>query len=135
MTRFDFTMPGQPPSWNASYRITRQKGKQGQFFHTLSKSGIAERYQADLALVCRAAKPSAFKPEDRLIISYKFYLARDIDVDNILKMMNDAIARALEVDDKRFLVATPVKVTKQKDPYVIVGVFDAASWGIEVRPQ
>lgn len=128
-------MPGSPPSWNRSYRITRQTGAQGQTFHTLSKSGVAERYQGDLALVCRTAKPSGFKPEGEVIISYKFYLARNIDVDNILKMMNDAIAKAIEIDDRRFLVATPSKTLREKDPHVIVGVYDAAHWAIEVRSQ
>ena len=132
---FSFTMPGAPPSWNKSYRITRQTGRGGTPYHTLSKSGTAERYQTQMALIARTYRPSDFQPRGPVIVSYKFFLGRDMDVDNCLKMMNDALEQALGINDKNFLVATPWKTIGDKDPRVMVGVYDAEHWQIEVRSK
>ena len=51
-----------------------------------------------------------------------FHLKRDIDCDNALKALNDAIAHALNVNDKAFLPSVEAKWTGENDPFVIVEI-------------
>ena len=113
-------MPGQPPSWNASYQYRKQGG--------YSKKGDAERYQVALTMLTRAAKPSDFKPVGDIIVAYRFYMKRQVDVDNCMKMINDAVAIALEVDDKRFLPVALYREAGCKDPLTQIVLYDAAHW-------
>lgn len=137
---FRFTVPGQPVSWNASYRMGKRKvtDKFGQpVFNdqmqqkTISrqfKTDEARAYQDGVQMIVKAAKPGDFNPKHQIIVGYQFHLARSMDCDNIMKMMNDALAKALGVNDSRFLPVTLMKQIGCKVPSVTVLVFDAVYW-------
>lgn len=140
---FTFMIPGQPISWNRSYR-TRTigvKDKYGQAVLAASgrpkirsaqyKTKDAEDYQQGVMLVAMAAKPSGFVP-DQVIVAYDFVLARDIDCDNVMKMINDALSRALRLDDRHFFPVVRSKITGSKNPSVTVTVFDRSFYRVEV---
>lgn len=143
---FHFTMPGQPPSVNHSYRIVRQGvrdrlgqpvlGKDGtpKRVHTLAKTEEVRHYQQDLTMICRAAKPSAFGA-DWVIVTYEFQLRRDIDTDNTLKSINDAVAAALDMNDRRFQPVVLSKLVGVKEPQVRIGVYDASAYEVQVVPR
>ena len=126
--KWSFTIPGQPPSWNASYRIARMRNAD-KTFHTLVKTPKASQYQADSRLIIAAAKPSKWEPTEQVRIYYRFYLTRDIDADNILKLLNDVIEAATGVDDRRFLpcVISKEVVRKKGDARVEVVIEDLRS--------
>jgi Holliday junction resolvase RusA-like endonuclease len=98
MDSFVVTLHGQPVSTNHMYMLARGA-------HRIVKAPDVERYQANVTMQMRAAKPSAWKPPQRgwIRIAYAFYLSSDIDCDNAMKALNDAIALALGVNDKKFL--------------------------------
>lgn len=143
MTHFSFAVPGQPLSWNRSYRqkVITVKDKFGQVMFSSAgkpktrpaqyKTKDAEEYQKGVQLACQAAKPSGFSPE-QVIIAYDFVLARDIDCDNVMKMTNDAIGRALGLDDKHFFPVVRTKVHGSRLPEVVISIYDRAAWAVEV---
>lgn len=142
---FFFTVPGQPISWNKSYRqktITvkdrlgravlgtsgRPKTRPAQF-----KTREAEEYQDAVRLLARVARPSGFVPA-QVIVAYDFVLDRDIDCDNVMKMVNDALAEALDLNDRHFFPVVLSKTTGSKDPTVHVGVFDRSQFQVSINP-
>ena len=108
--KWGFTLPGQPPSWNTAYRIITKHGRRGGY-QALGKTSEAKRYQIGAANIIRSAKPSRWKPIGQLRIHYWLYLARDMDCDNVLKLINDVIQTATGVDDKWFLPTVEEKTT------------------------
>jgi Holliday junction resolvase RusA-like endonuclease len=101
--RWGFTIPGQPPSWNHSYQITKRYTRGSVPYSTLSKKEVVVDYQRSARLIIRSARPSGWGPEGMVRVYYTFWLARDIDCDNILKAVNDALASAIGCDDSVFL--------------------------------
>ena len=146
MNQFHFRVFGQVPSWNKSYRMRKANvlGKFGQpvigddlrqkTVSRLFKTDEARTYQDGVQLIARAAKPTAFNPQHQIIVSYQFHMARATDADNAMKMLNDAIAKALGVNDARFLPVTLTLESGCKDPYVSIFIYDADHWSSEVRP-
>lgn len=100
--KWGFRLPGQPISWNAAYRIGYQYGKRGRYL-TLIKTPAAERYQDGAVLIIRSAKPSRWQPTGQVRVHFWIYLAKDMDCDNVLKLINDAIETATGVDDINYL--------------------------------
>jgi len=108
-----FEIPGQPPSWNASYKIVR-KYRDGRVpYHTLAKKDDVVAYQNAAKMIIGAARPSRWAPEGQVRVYYFLYLSRDIDCDNIMKAIHDSIQAATGVDDKRYL---PCVVSKEIVP-------------------
>lgn len=144
MTHFHFRVPGQPVSWNRSYRMGKRKvtDKHGQPVYgndmqqkTISrqfKTDEARSYQDGVQMIARTAKPTGFDPKHQIIVAYEFELARAMDSDNTQKMLNDAIAKALGVNDARFLPVTLSLQSGSKDPCVRVYVFDADHYQSQV---
>jgi len=117
------TIPGQPPSTNHAYRIVTQRRGSAPY-RTLAKTPEAVAYQQAVRLIVRAAKPSWWYPEDQIRLRYRLYLANRQDADNSLKLLNDAIAAALDVNDDRFLPCVLSKeVVKAKDACVEVTIW------------
>lgn len=145
MSYFTFTVPGQPMSWNRSYRqrVVRVKDKFGNLVHdergrVKARSGMfktkeAEIYQDTVRWMAKTAKPSGFAPE-AVIIAYDFMLARDIDCDNVMKMINDAIAEAIGLNDRYFYPVVLSKSTGSKNPSVLVNVYDRAAYRAAILP-
>jgi hypothetical protein len=143
VTSFTFTVPGQPMSWNASYksRTVHVRDRFGSVMHTakgnpvtrggLYKTQEAKDWQDGVRMIARVHKPSDFAAHE-VIVVYDFVLARDIDCDNVKKMANDAIAEALGINDRYFYTADFSKVTGSKDPHMMVTVYDRAHHALEI---
>lgn len=97
------TVPGQPPSTNHAYRIVIQRRKGGYPFRTLAKTPEAIAYQTAARMIVKAAMPSGWVPPKEIRLRYRLYLSERQDADNSLKLLNDSIAKAMRVDDSRFL--------------------------------
>lgn len=123
MTRsWTFSIPGQPPSVNHSYRIIRLRRKDGSTYQRLGKMEKVASYQEEVAYRARLARPKGWEPEGLIRVRYWFHVKRDIDCDNSLKAINDGLKWALDIDDKRFLPCVVDKVTKVKEPRVDIEV-------------
>lgn len=114
MSWWRFDIPGQPPSWNASYKIVRQYRDGSVPFHTLAKKQGVIDYQQAAKLIIRSAMPSRWSPTGQVRVFYWLYLSRDMDCDNIMKAIHDSIQAATGVDDKRFLPCVVTKEVVQK---------------------
>ncbi len=129
-----FTVQGQPPSVNHLYKVGvgEVKDRFGQTvygadgnpkkFRRMVKTEGVEIYQEGVGWVVKAARPSDWVPGPRIRIRYWFHLKRDIDCDNALKALNDAIARALGVNDRAFLPCVVDKTTGNAKPFVEVEI-------------
>jgi len=69
-----------------------------------------ESYQLGVVYLVREARPSGWRPEGQIRLRYELLLKRDIDADNVLKALNDAIAKALGTDDRYFLPCIETKI-------------------------
>lgn len=139
---FEFTVHGQPPSWNHSYDIRRSG-----YRPVVVKTEELVAYQDHVERTCARAKPDGWHPaldyvprigQGLIVIEYRFYLKNDIDCDNMMKSINDAVALGLGwrpsvsrngrvlrrplVDDKCFLPRAMTKQTGCKDPHVDITV-------------
>lgn len=123
------TLPGPPPTINHSYKIVTVPAKGGQgLVRRLAKADGVEAYQAGVTYIAKTAKPSGWVPADKVRLRYWFYLQREIDSDNALKAINDAIALAIRPDasaakrDSGFLPCVADVFLGYKDPHVVVEV-------------
>lgn len=127
MASFRFRIPGQPPSWNDSYRITPNPRTKRLY---LGKSDTSAQYQLLIASpAARRAKPDGWKPEGRkakgwIRVRYWMHFGHVMDPDNALKMINDGIAHGLDVNDRWFLPCVVGVTTGNRDPYVEVEIED-----------
>lgn len=131
-TGFRVEIPGQPPSWNQSYRIIRLPRRTGGFYHSMKKTSEAESYQALVTHLTRQARPASFQPEGQIFICYQMFLKRDADCDNLAKITNDSLAIALDINDSRFLPVVLSKTSGNKEPRMVISLLDAASYTVEV---
>jgi Holliday junction resolvase RusA-like endonuclease len=102
---------GQPPTVNHLYDVAWKYDRTGRRYKGKVKNKAAQKYHDDAVLVLRSAKPSRWEAEGQVRIYYHLYLCRPIDADNILKVVNDAIATAVGINDSRFLPCVQSKVT------------------------
>lgn len=116
IVRWSFTIPGQPLSWNHAYkRVTYRKKQPDGSVNVINRMGKAdgvEEWQNGIIYLAKAARPSGWThPKDTPIrIRYRFYTYPLIDTDNMKKLVNDAIAKAIGVNDKWFLTCDVVNV-------------------------
>lgn len=105
--RWGFTIEGQPVSWNAAYRIgvadRRAYNRSPREFRKIIKTDEAVAYTTLAMYRAREAMPSRWSPVGLVVVEFKYYLGRDIDCDNVMKLVNDGIEAATGVDDKWFL--------------------------------
>ena len=94
--RIRLTFPGTAPSANHQYR-RRAGGLQ------LARTDDATTYYNEVVLRTREARPSGFAPTGQIRLFFDFYLNRHVDADNMLKILDDAIATGLGVNDRHFL--------------------------------
>jgi len=101
--KFSVVLPGQPPSANRQYK-RRAGGLE------MARRPEVTAYATMVTLLVREARPMGFlraSPgmihEGQTRIVYDFYLGRPVDADNMVKIINDAIAQGLGVDDRSFL--------------------------------
>ena len=130
-TSFRFIMPGQPPTWNHMYRWTTRKVN-GRTVRIQVKTDEANLYQSQLTMIAKASRPSSFQPKGQIIVGYDMLLGRDLDADNVMKAVNDALAVALGVNDKQFLPVCLSKTSGRKSPELHIWVYDTDAWTVAV---
>lgn len=99
-----------------------RRGAGGVPFRTLAKTDEAVTYQMAARLLVATARPSGWKPEAQVRLTYRLYLNHRQDADNSLKLLNDAIARALDINDDRFLPCVESKEIVKANPRVEVTI-------------
>lgn len=104
-------LPGQPPSLNSLYTMAFRRDRGGRVYKGVGKNPVARTYHDQMAMVIRAARPSGWNPEGMVRLSIRLFLTHDIDADNVLKVLSDAIETATGVNDKRFLPTVECKHT------------------------
>ncbi len=145
-------VPGQPPTVNhayepsTKYRTTKEGGRVP--YTGIGKNKAAIAYQRGAGLVVASARPSGWRWQGGFVrLVYRFYLARDADCDNLLKVLNDAIAGALVqreqlFNDRWFLpMVFSKRVVKEHDARVEITVIQEGDdeWavleGLAERPD
>lgn len=91
-------------------------------------------YQDAVTTLTKIARPLGFQPTGQLLICYQMFLARNIDADNVLKLTNDAIAKAIGINDSRFLPVVLHKSSGNTQPRLVISIFDANAYRLEVMP-
>ncbi len=120
---FRFTIPGQVVSWNRAYRVVKVPHKGGGGHLQLAKTQAGWDYQTEATSIVRQHRPKHWEAGDGQIrIRYWFRFKRAIDGSNGLKLLEDAIALGLGVDDSRFLPCVEEISSGHKDPSVTVEV-------------
>jgi len=133
--RWDAVIPGQPVSLNDSIRMgklgVQRKGRpvlnvdgSQKVITRPVKTEQAKRYQADAQLILQAAKPSHFSPTGQLRVTFDIELDHDMDSDNIVKPLCDALKRAIVYDDIHFLpcVRSKKAVRGTRLPFVLMTI-------------
>jgi hypothetical protein len=111
----------------------RNKGNPGQH----KKPGV-EAYQTMVTYKVREERPDGWRPDGQIIVSYFFYLGRDVDCTNAIKVIEDGVAMALRPEDplydRQFLPRAMVKETGHKQPHVIIRLealwWRASAWSV-----
>lgn len=111
-------------SWNHAYkRVTySQRMPDGKLktMNRMAKVDGVDAYQEAIILLAKVARPSGWehKKNTPIRIRYFFYTNPAIDTDNMKKLVNDAIAKAIGINDKWFLtcdvVNEKVEIGKQR---------------------
>jgi len=120
-------IPGQPISVNHLYRQTLVR-RGDRTVRALRKDDGVENYQVLASMCTKMAVPKPWKeylagsPKEYIRMRYWFFLNHDMDCSNAFKALEDAIAHALGINDKRFLPCAVAKTTGNKEPYVKVEV-------------
>lgn len=93
-------VPGQPPTVNHAYepqtKYRQRKGGGAVPYTGIGKNAAAAAYQKGAVPIIANSRPSGWRWRGGFVrLVYRFYLARDADCDNLLKVLNDAIAGAI----------------------------------------
>ena len=98
---WSFTIPGQPLSGNHAYKIGKGYRRGGISYPKIIKTAEAEAYQQGVALIVRSARPSGWYwgPGQMVVCEYQFYLWDDADCTNLIKVIEDGIFPALDIND------------------------------------
>jgi len=97
---------GQPPTTNKMYSAKmRSIWRDGIRMNVpqMVKNAKVEAYQRDAILQIQAARPSRWRAEGFVRLRFRLYLVKNIDADNTLKALSDAIQIAIGVNDSWFL--------------------------------
>lgn len=135
MTGFSVTIPGDPPSTNHMYRVTRKYLPDGGQRAFMAKTTAAHKFTDDVAIIVRSARPATFQPTGYIYVVLDFLMKRNKDTDNVQKALNDGIAAGLGIDDKWFLPIVRSKETGFKEPKTHVTLLDAAHWDLRLSEK
>lgn len=106
---WSFVLEGQPPSLNDLYTIGWRRDKKGRRYKGIVKGDDARQYHADAVPQIRVKCPSRWAPVGLVRLKIRLYLVRDIDADNCLKVLSDAIETATGINDKVFMPCIELK--------------------------
>lgn len=128
---FRFEIPGQPPSLNHIHKTVWRTDRQGVRYKGRAKEPAVNDYILVAMNACRRARPAGWAVSDYVptkglglvVVRYWFFLAHALDVDNAMKVLNDAVKLGIGVDDNRFLPQAWGRETGHKrDARVVVEV-------------
>lgn len=133
--RWDAVIEGQPPSLNHIYQTrTRQVKRAGQPVFKADGSPAmqtyraltaeAEAYRDGVQMILQTRRPSRWAPTGQIRVLLDLALGREIDDDNVLKLIYDALKEAISYDDKHFLHCIRTKETGHAQPFVLITVDD-----------
>jgi len=106
------TIPGQAMSVNHIYQNTLRVSREGRRYQARKLTAEAQAYLDGAIYLIRAAKPRNWAPEGQIRVIFDLYLTRDIDCDNTMKLVSDALEAATGINDSRFLHCTRSKTTR-----------------------
>ena len=89
---------GRPPSWNSAYRSA---GK--IIYMTRPAKAWKEYVEEAVRWEIKGKKWSLSGDETQIVVNINTFLNRPMDADNILKLTLDACAKAMGINDVRFL--------------------------------
>jgi Holliday junction resolvase RusA-like endonuclease len=119
------TIPGQPVSGNHANKIGRGFRRGGIAYPKMVKTTEAAAYQMGAAMIVRAARPSAWRWNGgQVVVEYRMFLTRDADCDNVMKVCDDAIFPALDINDKYALPRAMSKEIVKSNPRVEVTILE-----------
>lgn len=127
VTPWRTSIPGQPPSVNHLYKPALREGKKGTY-RSFAKADGVEEYQSIASMIVKLAMPKSWKTylqlnsSSQIRVKYWFHLGNDTDCSNAFKALEDAIAFAMGVNDKRFLPCAAGKDVGNKEPCVDIEV-------------
>lgn len=130
MSDFEFTVPGNPPSVNDTYKIVYTGARCptcGRGQPRLGKSAGVETWQDGVAWLAKAARPSGWAPARKTVIEVEWHTTRWHDSDNGLKALSDGIAHGLGCDDRGFLVRVMRNEVDKVSPRTVVRVTNESS--------
>ena len=116
-------IPGQPPSGNHANKIGRGFRRGGIAFPKIVKTPEAEAYMQGAAYIVRAAPKHGWRWNGgQIICEYRFYLTHDADCTNLIKVVEDTIFPALDIDDSWALPRAISKEIVKTNPRVEVTI-------------
>lgn len=90
---------------------------------TLAKTKEAVKYQTDVALIVKSARPSGWTPGRRVRMRYSFWFeTANRDASNAIKILEDAVAMAIGANDKTFLPCVVLKEVDRANPRVVLEI-------------
>lgn len=104
---------------NTMYVVARNRSTGRPY---ITKAAGVETYQLIATSACRRARPADWVASERIRVRYAFHVKRDVDCDNALKALNDAIALGLDINDRIILPCVIEKTTGNRSPYVQVWI-------------
>ena len=121
-------LEGQPPSGNHANKIGRGYRAGGVSYAKIVKTDEAAAYQQTAVLIVKTAKPSGWKWDGgQVVTEYRFFLLRDADCTNLIKVIEDAVFPALGIDDKYALPRAMSKEIVRVNPRVEVTIRDGGA--------
>ena len=136
--RWKAVLIGQPPSLNDLYAIGYRYASDGRRYKGIQKNPAAQLYQDGAVLQIRTQRPARWKPPEKGLIRIRIwlFLSHDIDADNSLKVLCDAVEDALGINDNRFLPGIEWKWTvPAKDAQVVIEIDDDPSPSVLQGPE
>ena len=125
MTDWGFTVAGNPPTLNSSYKIV-DVGKRcplcGRGRSTLAKHSEVAVWQEAVAWTVKSARPKGWVPARRTVIEVDWYTAKAHDGSAGTKALEDGIAFGLGCDDKGFLTTVLVNEVDKAAPRTVVRI-------------
>jgi len=116
------TIWGQPISVNDIYEIQWRYASNGRRYKGIGKKPGAVQYQNDATLQFKVSKPSRWTPDGYIRVVYQMFLGHDVDTDNAIKCLSDALQEATGINDRMFLHCIASKEIDHKRPRVVVTI-------------
>ena len=104
---------GRPPSWNSAYRSA------GKIIYMTRPAKAWKQYVEEvLSKQIESEKWSLSGDETQIVVNINTFLNRPMDADNVLKLTLDACAKAMNINDVRYLPRVWKMERRHKAEYI-----------------